>query len=118
MNYRKKIMQNFLIFLPFLHLLIINRFQIRTSEVIKLSVFLVFYLTFFNLSKFILEKYIPLKNVEYFTVIIFYLSFNYSNITIFIYFEAFDFLKVIPNYSFILFVLFLGLLLVISRKII
>lgn len=116
MNYRKKIMQNFLIFLPFLHLLIINRFQIRTSEIIKLSVFLIFYLTFFNLSKFVLEKYIPLKNVEYFTVIIFYLSFNYSNITIFIYFEAFDFLKVIPNYSFILFVLFLGLLLVISRK--
>ena len=69
------------------------------------------------MSRFIIDKYFPFKNSKYFAAIIFYLVFNYSNITIFIYFEAYDFLKLIPNYSFIIFTLLMVALLIFSTKI-
>ena len=116
MKNKKLIVQNLFIILPFIHLFVINLFQIRTAEIVKLSLFATLYLLFFNLIRYLLIKFSPIKNSEYFAVIIFYLSFNYSNITIFIYFEAFDFIKVIPNYSFFSFILLLITFLIISTK--
>ena len=116
MKNKKYFFQNSLILLPFIHLFVINVFQIRTAETVKLATFAVLYLLFFNLLRYFLHKYLPIKNSDYFAVIIFYLSFNYSNITIFIYFEAFEFIKFVPNYSFFSFILLLIILLVASTK--
>ena len=116
MKNKKIFFQNSLILLPFIHLFVINVFQIRTAETVKLATFAVLYLLFFNLLRYFLHKYLPIKNSDYFAVIIFYLSFNYSNITIFIYFEAFEFIKFVPNYSFFSFILLLIILLVASTK--
>ena len=116
MKNKKLIIENLLIVLPFIHLFVINLFQIRTAEIVKLSLFATVYLLCFNLIRYLLIKFSPIKNSEYFAVVIFYLSFNYSNITIFIYFEAFDFMKVIPNYSFFSFLLLSITLLIISTK--
>ena len=117
MKTKQILVQNILIALPFFHLFTINRFQIRVSEAVKLAIFFIIYIFLFNISRFIIDKYFSLKNSKYFAAIIFYLVFNYSNITIFIYFEAFDFLKLIPNYSFIIFTLFMVALLIFSTKI-
>ena len=116
MKNKKLIVQNLLITLPFIHLFITNIFQIRVAEILKLSLFASLYLLFFNLIRYLLTKFSLIKNSDYFAVIIFYLSFNYSNITIFIYFEAFEFIKVIPNYSFFSFIFLLIILLIISTK--
>jgi len=97
MKNKKLILQNLFILLPFVQLFIINLFQIRKAEVFKLVIFSTLYLLLFNVTRYIFQKYSFIKNSEYFAVIIFYLSFNYSNITIFIYFEAFEFIKFIPN---------------------
>ncbi len=117
MKTKQILVQNALITLPFFHLFIINRFQIRISEIVKLSIFFIIYLVLFNIFRFLIDRYFPLKNSKYFAVIIFYLIFNYSNITIFLYFKAFDFLKLIPNYSFTLFALLMVVLLIFSTKI-
>ena len=117
MKTKQVLFQNILIALPFFHLFIINRFQIRVSETVKLAIFFIIYIVLFNISRFIIDKYFPFKNSKYFAAIIFYLVFNYSNITIFIYFEAYDFLKLIPNYSFIIFTLLMVALLIFSTKI-
>ena len=116
MKNKKVLLQNMLIILPFIHLLIINLFQIRKSELLKLSLFAVCYLFIFNLVKYFLKNYSPFKNSDFFAVIFFYLSFNYSDITIYIYFQAFDVLGFIPNYSFLTFTLLLIMLLIISTK--
>jgi len=116
MKNKKLILQNLFILLPFVQLFIINLFQIRKAEVFKLVIFSTLYLLLFNVTRYIFQKYSFIKNSEYFAVIIFYLSFNYSNITIFIYFEAFEFIKFIPNYSFFSFIFILFSLLVISGR--
>ncbi len=100
---------------PFIQLFLINLFQVRRNETYKLLVFAFLYLILFNICRFLFKRFVHINNSEYFMLILFYLSFNYSNITIFIYFEAFDFIKFIPNYSFFLFVVLLLLMLVVSR---
>ncbi len=109
------IFQNILVLLPFIHLYIINRFQITTTETINLIIFSSIYILLFNICRFILLRYQVFKKLEYSAVVIFYLIFNYSNITIFIYFEAFDIMKSIPNYSFVSFVALLTLSIYFSR---
>ena len=116
MKNKKLLLQNLFLLFPFIQLFLINLFQIRRSEIYKLLVFAFLYLILFNIFRFLLKRFININNSEYFALILFYFSFNYSNITIFIYFEAFDFIKFIPNYSFILFVVLLVLMLVLSRN--
>jgi hypothetical protein len=110
------LLQNFVILIPFVYLFIINVFQIRRTEVFKLIIFAIFYLVIFNLVRIFIQRYFNLKNSNYFAVVIFYLSLNYSTITIFVYFAAFDFLKIIPNYSFIIFLLFTSTIMYFSTK--
>ena len=109
------ILQNILISLPFIHLYLINRFQITKTETINLLIFSSIYILLFNICRLILRRYKVFKKLEYSAVIIFYLFFNYSNITIFIYFEAFEIIKSIPNYSFLTFVVLLTLCIYLSR---
>ena len=116
MKNRKTLLQNVVIFLPFVHLLIINIYQITQDELLKLSFFAFLYLIFFNTINYFFKKFKFIKNTEYLAVIIFYLSFNYSNITIYIYFQAFDFIKFIPNYSFLTFIFLMCMLLLFSTK--
>ena len=117
MKNKNFIVQNLIIFFPFVHLLFINFFQIRKTELIKLLLFASVYLLLFNFVRYFFKKFIYLKNSDYFAVILFYLLFNYSNITIYIYFQAFDFIKFIPNYSFLIFTALLIVFLYISTKI-
>ena len=116
MKNKKILLQNLFVFIPFFQLYIVNFFQIRTAETIKLFIFAGIYLILFNISRSAFNRYSPIKNSEYFLVIIFYLSFNYSNITIFVYFEAFDPIKYIPNYSFFSFLILTILLLLVSTR--
>ena len=109
------IIQNILVLLPFIHLYIINRFQITTTETINLLIFSSIYILLFNICRLILRRYTVFKRLEYSPVVIFYLFFNYSNITIFIYFEAFEIIKSIPNYSFLTFVVLLTICIYLSR---
>ena len=116
MKNKKILLQNVLVFVPFFQLYIVNFFQIRIAETIKLFIFAGIYLLLFNISRIAFNRYFRIKNTEYFLVIIFYLSFNYSNITIFVYFEAFDPIKYIPNYSFFSFLILTVLLLLVSTR--
>ena len=116
MKNKKILLQNVLVFVPFFQLYIVNFFQIRIAETIKLFIFAGIYLLLFNISRIAFNRYFRIKNTEYFLVIIFYLSFNYSNITIFVYFEAFDAIKYIPNYSFFSFLILTVLLLLVSTR--
>ena len=115
MKTKKLLLQNLFLMFPFIQLFLINLFQVRRNETYKLLVFAFLYLILFNICRFLFKRFVHINNSEYFMLILFYLSFNYSNITIFIYFEAFDFIKFIPNYSFFLFVVLLLLMLVVSR---
>ena len=117
MKNKNFIVQNLMIFFPFVHLLFINFFQIRKTEFFKLLLFALLYLLLFNFVRYLLKKFSYIENSDYFAVILFYLIFNYSNITIFIYFQAFDFIKLIPNYSFLTFTALLLVFLYISTKI-
>ena len=92
--------------LHFLNKYLVNRYQITPEELKSLIIYALVLISLISLISLIFNRLVT-SDLKLLVIInlFFYLCLNYSQLTVFFYFNNFNFFKSIPNYAFVSFVL-------------
>ena len=93
--------------LHFVNKYLVNRYQITTEELKSLIIYALTLIILISLISIIFNRFVT-ADLKLLIIInlFFYLCLNYSKLTIYFYFNNINFIKNIPNYAFVSFVLF------------
>lgn len=93
--------------LHFVNKYLVNRYQITSEELKSLIIYALTLIILVSLISIIFNRFVA-ADLKLLIIInlFFYLCLNYSKLTIYFFFNNFNFIKSIPNYSFVSFVLF------------
>lgn len=115
---KKKIfLINTFFILHFLNKYLNNRYQITNEEIKSLVIFSIIYILFLNITNLFIY-FIFSKRIEaiFIVSILFFISLYYGDITYFFYFNNFELIMRIPNYSFLTFVLIYIIIVLVSIR--
>lgn len=93
--------------LHFLNKFLVNRYQITSEELNSLIIYALTLLLLVSIISIIFNRFVT-DDLKLLIIInlFFYFCLNYSKLTIYFYFNNFNFIKSIPNYAFVSFLLF------------